>query len=304
MRIHFFALLFLISFFSCNRQPTDVRVIDPDETLNGNRQKYVQDGYEPLKVAVSAILSPRETFGSYEKVFDYLSNEIGRPIEFHQRQTYGEVNQMLEKGQLDFAFICTGAYVSLDLQKGVELLAVPVSNEKPYYHAYIIAGADSQAKGLEDLENTTFAFTDPLSNTGYLYVISRLREKGLAPDDFFNSSVFTYGHDNSIQMVARGIVEAASVNQLVFDYVKAHDPQQVNEIKIVEVSPAFGNPPVVVSRRLDPETKQKLKSLFLSMHENARASDMLDVLLIDRFIEAKDADYDHVRQMKETVDNK
>ncbi len=303
MRLHFFALIFLISFFFCNRQPADVRIIDPDETSADNGQGDVQDGYEPLKVAVSAILSPRETFESYERIFDYISGQMGRPIEFHQRQTYGEVNQMLEKGQLDFAFICTGAYVSLDLQRGIELLAVPVSNGKPYYYAYIIAGADSQAQGLEDLENTSFAFTDPLSNTGYLYAVSRLREKGISPDDFFSSTVFSYAHDNSIQMVARGIVEAATVNQLIFDYVKVHEPRQVDNIKIVEVSPPFGNPPVVVSSRLDPEKKQKLKNLFLTMHEDPQTRDMLEVLLIDRFIEGKDSDYDPIREMSEALDN-
>ncbi len=297
MRLLNLIIVILMLSPACNRKPREVIVIDPNNTA---RQAVVEADtiYNPLKVAVSAILSPRETYESYEDIFRYISDEMGYPVEFHQRKTYAEINQMLEAGQLDFAFICTGAYVELDFSKGVELLAVPVSGGRPSYNAYIIVSDAFAAKSFEDLKGSRFAFTDPLSNTGYVYALHRLKEFNETYESFFESTMFTYGHDISIQLVAKGVVDAATINQLIFDYLKVYHPERIEGVRIIEVSPDYGNPPVVISQRLKGEKREQLKQLFLSMHNNAEASSILDELLIDRFIEGEDDDYNSVREIK------
>lgn len=289
-------IVFLIVSSACNRKPREVIVIDPD---NRTRPEAVEADtiYNPLKVAVSAILSPRETYESYEEIFRYISDEMGYPIEFHQRKTYTEINQMLEQGQLDFAFICSGAYIELDTTKGVELLAVPVSDGKPYYNAYIIVSESFAADSFEDLRGSRFVFTDQISNTGYFYPISRLKEMGEKSETFFESTMFTYGHDISIQLVAKGVADAASVNQLIFDYLKFYQPERIKDVRIIEVSPDFGNPPVVVSQRLTDDKRERLKRIFLTMHNIEDAKHLLDNLLIDRFIDGDDSDYNSIREM-------
>jgi phosphonate transport system substrate-binding protein len=254
--------------------------------------------YRPLKVAVSAILSPKETFESYEDIFRHISEQLNMPIEFHQRKTYQEINTMLEEGQLDFAFICSGAYTELDTDKGVELFAAPVSNGEKYYKAYIITHETFRAEKLEDLGNATFAFTDPLSNTGYLYIKHRLMEMGMNYDSFFGSTVFTNGHDVSIQMVSRGIVEAASVSNLVFDYLKEKSPERVENVKVIEISEGFGMPPVVVTSRMENETRKKITEIFADMHEDSKAKIFMEELLIDSFIEPRDENYESIRHMR------
>jgi phosphonate transport system substrate-binding protein len=288
----------LIISSACNRKPREVIEIDPN---NRTRQEAFEADtiYNPLRVAVSAILSPKETYESYEEIFRYISDEMGYPVEFHQRKTYAEINQMLEAGQLDFAFICTGAYVELDFSKGVELLAVPVSGGRPSYNAYVIVSDAFAAHSFEDLKGSRFAFTDPLSNTGHLYALHRLKEFNETYESFFESTMFTYGHDISIQLVAKGVVDAATINQLIFDYLKVYQPERIEGVRIIEVSPDYGNPPIVISQRLKGEKREQLKQLFLLMHTNTEASSILDDLLIDRFIEGEDEDYNSVREMKQ-----
>ncbi|MGQ9745393.1 MAG: PhnD/SsuA/transferrin family substrate-binding protein [Dissulfurimicrobium sp.] len=65
-------------------------------------------------MAVAAIISPEGTVESYRPLLKYLGDVIGRPTKLIQRRTYWEVNEMIAKGKVDIAFICTGAYV----QKG------------------------------------------------------------------------------------------------------------------------------------------------------------------------------------------
>lgn len=295
--IKFITILFFILFVACNRTPQNVIIIDPDERNSLHLSELKGQDYRALKVAVSAILSPKETFGSYEKLFDFISDQMGQPIEFHQRRTYAEVNQLLETGQIDFAFICTGAFVELDKSTGIELLAVPVSNGQAYYNSYIITQDSFVADSFEDLRGTIFAFTDPLSNSGYFYTMSRLTDIHETPESFFESTLFSYAHDISIQLVARGVVDAASVNSLIYNYVEERNPERVEGIKVIEISLPYGNPPVVVSRRMDPEKREQIKSILFSMHLNREARSILDDILIDQFIPGDDSLYVAAREM-------
>jgi phosphonate transport system substrate-binding protein len=299
----FVSILILFAFVACTRKPGEVKVLNLNDTSTSRYTIPADTSYRPLKVAVSAILSPKETFESYEDIFRYISDELGLPVEFHQRKTYAEINRMLEAGQLDFAFICSGAYIELNPYSGVELLAVPISKGKPYYKAYIIVPENSDAQSLLDLRNKTFAYTDPMSNSGYLYARYRLIQEGKDVENFFDNAVFTYGHDISMQMVAKGIVDGATVDHLVYEYLKEKQPQRVQGIRVIEQSEDFGIPPVVVSPRLDGEMREKVKELFLQMHTDPKASVLIHDLLIDKFISGNDADYNSIREMKSVFKN-
>jgi phosphonate transport system substrate-binding protein len=298
------AIFALTIIFGCNQTPRNVKEIDFNNTAPLESSATDLDKGRKLRVAVSAILSPKETYNSYTDIFKYLSSRIGRDIEFHQRKTYQEVNQMLESGQLDFAFICSGAYIDLTPEKGVELLCVPITQGKPLYQAYVIVPANSSAKKFEDLKGSSFAFTDPLSNTGYLYVLYRLSQLNQTVDGFFSSTLFTNGHDISIQMVAKGLLDGATIDGLVYDYLSTKDPQRVNGIRIIEKSQYFGIPPIVISSHLDPELKSRIQDVFLNIHKDPQGKKLIKSLLIDRFEIGNDSNYNEIREMRKSVTSK
>jgi phosphonate transport system substrate-binding protein len=302
MRLSKFLVFLLLSclLISCNNSPREIKIIHTGEN-SGQREKIPADNYESLKVAVSAILSPRETFRSYEGMFQYISMKTGIPIEFQQRKTYREINQMLETGQIDFAFICSGAYIELNQDKDVEILAIPHCHGQSFYKAYIIVNTSSTAKNLDDLKKSSIALTDPMSNSGYLYVKHRLQENGDRIEDFFSSAQFSYGHDLSIQMVAKGIADAASVSQFVYEYYKHRKPEVIQNIRILEASNGFGMPPVVVSSRMSREMRQKVFDLLVNMHNDPEGARILEDLMIDSFHKGNDDDYNSIRKMRDEL---
>ncbi|MFN2396533.1 MAG: phosphate/phosphite/phosphonate ABC transporter substrate-binding protein [Bacteroidales bacterium] len=302
--IFLFIISGLLILNACQRNPKNVQVVDFENTSENQSRSLADEPGKTLKVAVSAILSPKETYDSYEQLFRYISQKLDRDIEFIQRKTYQEINQMLEDGALDFAFICSGAYIELNADNRVELLAIPVSNNKPLYQAYIIVPERSDARAFKDLKNKSFAYTDPISNTGYLYAMHRLHEMNEPEDSFFSSTIFTHGHDISIQMVAKGLVEGATIDGLVFDYLNAKEPERVQDIRVIEESQYFGIPPVVVTNRLDKQSQQQIRDIFLQIHEDPAARELINSLLIDRFIEGNDEDYNSIRQMKASLPKK
>ncbi len=256
---------------------------------------------ESLRIAVSPIISPDETLVYYQDMFDYLSLKMGVPVKLVQRKTYQEVNDLVRRNSVDAAFVCSLAYIEGKDQFGMELLAVPVVRGEPLYYSYIIVPEDSNINSLKELKGKTFAYTDPLSNSGKLSPEYMIAQIGEDPETFFRLTFFTYSHDKSIQAVAEKMVDGAAVDSLVWDFKNATDPRFTKRTKIISKSPPYGIPPVVVSKDIDPALKEKLRKILLQMHEDKKGKEILDRIMIDRFSEASDSLYDSVREMKKVV---
>ncbi len=256
----------------------------------------------PLRIAVAAMISPEETISVYQELMDYIAKKLGRTVELKQRRTYQEVNDMLGTGRLDAAILCSGTYVHAKRQYGVELVAVPVINGSPTYRSYIIVPSSSTAASLEELHRKRFAFTDPLSTSGYLYPAYALLSRGRQPSSFFAKTLFTYSHDNSIEAVAEGVVDGAAVDSLIYDYLQSTNPSLVARTRIVHRSPSFGAQPIGVPKTLDPATKRALHDLFLGLDQDPAGRGILKKLGVDRFISGDDALYDSIRQMLRVVE--
>lgn len=207
---------------------------------------------------------------------------------------------MLANHEVDIAFICSGAYV---LNKGnCDILAVPVCNGLPYYQAYIIVNESSGINSFIGLKGKSFAFSDPLSNTGKLYPEYRLKEMFDASSDvFFSSTIFSNAHDISIQLVSKKIVDGASVDGLIYEYLLKKSPAKVENIKIIEKSDFLGIPPVVCSKGINAGLKNNLQDILLTIHSDTAGKRILDKLLIDRFIVATDTLYNKVSFMNSIV---
>ena len=249
-----------------------------------------------LRVAVATVISPRESFTYYKDLFEFLSQHLNRKIEFKQSMTYQEVNDMLAKNLVDLAFICSGAYVVGS--DHFELLVVPVVNGLPYYRGYVITNEANNIFQFEDFKGRSFTYSDPLCFTGKLYIDSRLMELETTADAFFSEVKFSMSHDISIQMVSRNMVDGASVNGLIFDYMSEYHPDHVNRIRIIEKSGYNGIPPIVNSLLMPRDLREEIQSFFLNMHETSAGKDILDKLLIDRFILGSDSLYHGLREAK------
>ena len=252
---------------------------------------------DPVKISVSAMISPKETFAAYQQILDYIATRLERPVELVQRTTYQEVNDLLEKNAIDVAFVCTGAYVSGHAKFGMPLLVAPQVNGGTVYYSYIIVPKDSRAATLADLKGKRFAFTDPMSNTGKAAPTRMLAKLGAKPETFFSTITFTYSHDNSITAVAKGLVDGASVDSLVWEYLNRKNPSLTALTKVVERSEAYGIPPIVIAAATPTELREKLKQILLHMHENQAGRAILAKILIERFVEVDDHIYDSARKV-------
>jgi phosphonate transport system substrate-binding protein len=259
-------------------------------------------GGKRLRVSIAAMISPKESFVVYKDLMAWVAKGYGAEIDWVQRQKYEEVNRLLQEGRIDLAFVCTGAYVEGHDGFGLEMIAVPVAHGETVYRSYTIVPAESPVTKFEELRGKSFAFTDPMSNTGRLVPAWRLARMGETPESFFRSTTYTYGHDKSIESVSRGLVDGAAVDSLIYDFMEKRNPALVSRTRIVWKSDPYGMPPVVVSSAVPPEAKAKLRDLFLHAHENPEGREILSRIMVDKFVAVDDTAYDSVRAMKKWVD--
>ncbi|MCL1599214.1 MAG: phosphate/phosphite/phosphonate ABC transporter substrate-binding protein [Actinomycetia bacterium] len=256
---------------------------------------------QTLRIAVAAVLSPEGTIESYGELAAYLGEQLGRPTQLVQRRTYAEINDLVASNEVDLAFVCTSAYVAGHDEATMDLLVVPEIDGKTVYRSAIIVARSSSARSLEDLRDASFAFTDPISNTGRVYPTFALLEMGESPEQFFSETIFTYGHDRSIEAVAERVVDGAAVDELVLSHMLESDPRLADRIRVVGLSPDFGIPPVVVPSDTPASIRAVFEELLMGLESAPEGPGILADLGVDRFVKGFDGAYDSVRDMVEVT---
>lgn len=282
------------------QQAGEIKKIDLSEKVKENKEKPAE---ETIKIAVSAMISPKETLGVYTEILNYIGEKIGKKVEMVQRKTYDEVNELVEKQEVLAAFVCSGPYVNGHDKFGMEIIAVPQMYGNTVYYSYILVSKDSPIKNFDELRGKNFAFTDPKSNTGKIVPTYILAKMGETPDSFFKKYIFTGSHDNSIEAVSKKLVDGAAVDHLIYEYLKATKPDFVAGTKVIEKHGPYGIPPIVMNPKTDTKIKDQLREILLNMDKDPKGKELIKKLMIDKFVVGKDEDYASVREMENWIKN-
>jgi len=285
---------------SCSRteEPRPVS-LDKKEALPGAVSEGTADH---LRVAVGGMITPKEGFGYYRQFLDYIGKKLGRRVDFVDRENYAEINALVKSGKVDVAFVCGGPYVDGHAAFGMELLAAPQAYNGTVYYSYIIVSKTSPVKSFQDLRGKSFAFTDPLSNSGKLVPTYMLARLGQTPKTYFSKVIYTQSHDKSIKAVAEKLIDGAAVDSLIWEYENIKDPAFTSKTRIIERSPPYGIPPVVVRPNMDPKLKARIRAVFLNAHKDVQGREILKNMMIDKFVQLDDHAYDSIREMKTFMD--
>ncbi|MBT7632234.1 MAG: phosphate/phosphite/phosphonate ABC transporter substrate-binding protein [Desulfobacula sp.] len=277
--------------------------VDFSQTVSVPKPQQKTDSEKQIRVAIAAMISPKETFVYYQDILQYLGRKINFEIQLVQRKTYQEVNELLLNNKIDLAFICSGPYALEKEKYEFDAIVTPIVRGNPFYQSYLIVHKDSQFFELEDLRNHSFAFSDPNSNSGSLvpnYWLHTMKER---PESFFRSTNFTYSHDNSILTVAKSLVDGAAVDGHKWEYFQQKDNTYTSQTRIIKKSEKFGSPPLVASKFLSEKLKKSIQTILLSMHEEREGKEILENLLIDRFTKTEPKWYQPIQKMHKSLIN-
>jgi phosphonate transport system substrate-binding protein len=242
------------------------------------------DADQEIVFAISPMASPASTLANYSDFIKYLSEKTDTKIILKQRKKYAEINSLLKSGKAQFALTCTGAYLSGRDEFGLEILAVPVIDGKTTYNSYIIVKKESTIEDFRQLQGKVFAFTDPLSLSGRLYPVYLLNTINAKQEEFFKKTFYTSSHEKSVESVAYGFADGASVDSLIFKDMKSSGHPAIEKVKIIKISPSYGIPPIVISPATQKTTKQIMLKALVKMSDDNEGIEILRKLQIEKFI--------------------
>lgn len=241
-----------------------------------------------------------KNFMDWEK---YLESRDNIDVQIRFSKTYAEMNNLIKENKVDVAYVCNSSYTKLDKEKTGKLLAIPIVEGSDQYYSYIIAKKTSKFENLSDFKGAIFAFTDPESNSGAIAPSYYMLSHGMNPKTFFKSFIYTYEHGESIKAVVDGFVDGASVDSIVFTRFGQKHPEQIAQIKIVQILGPYTNSPIVVRSGLSQKKFLSLQKSFSTMHLDPYGKSILDKLSLDRFDIPTNQNFSDVAKMFEVIEN-
>lgn len=230
----------------------------------------------------------------------WLEAKLGSSVSFVQRGNYREVLDLLRAGKLDFAWICGYPYVRY--RHELKLVAVPLWRGEPYYRSYLIVPADdTQTASLTDLRGKVFAYSDPDSNSGFLYPHYLLASRGENPSHFFARTFFTWAHRKVVEAVGVALADGGAVDGYVWETLAEVRPELTTRTRIIERSQPFGHPPFVARSGVPPTMLARFRKVLLDMAADPAGEALLGRLRLDGFTAGATTLFDDIARMAAAI---
>jgi phosphonate transport system substrate-binding protein len=255
-------------------------------------------GPKPLRIGLTAvILADQAAF--LARWADYLGDRLPGRVSFATRDEYRVLHEMLANGQIDALWTCGYPYVRFRSQ--LRLVAVPLYQGRPTYQSYLIRHqGDRTIQGWTDLRGKVFAYSDPLSNSGWLVAQGQLAAAGIGADDF-RRTFFAHGHRNVAEAVAARLAQAGSIDGYVWETMRLQGMPAALQTEVVWKSPFHGFPPVVAPIGADRQPIDQLQRTLIAMGGDDAGRALLKALNLDGFIAGTAAIFDSIRQLARSV---
>jgi phosphonate transport system substrate-binding protein len=123
-----------------------------------------------LKCAVGPLLpNPEDTKKAFGPVFRHLAGALGVDYELSATTDWAGIAVAMGSGQVDVAWMGPWGYIIASNASGCQAVATVKYDEKPIYHAIIIAKSDLKvAKFPDDTKGKSMSFADVGSTSGWL----------------------------------------------------------------------------------------------------------------------------------------
>jgi phosphonate transport system substrate-binding protein len=247
-----------------------------------------------LRMSLIPSTDPAKATRELQPVIDYLGKKTGAQVQMTIPTNYAAVVEALVNDQIDVAYLGGFTYVQASKRAG----AVPlVQRERDRnFHSLFITQPGSPIQALADLKGHSFAFGDVNSTSGHLMPEYFLRDAKADPE-VIAKAIYTGGHDATLLAVANGKVDAGALDEAVFQKMTSTGKIDPAKVRVFFTTPPFLDYVWAARKDLDPKVAQGVADAFLSLDASDPAQKpVLEALSATKYVPAKDADYDKLRQ--------
>lgn len=240
----------------------------------------------------------------YSTLADYLSEELGVPVDYVPVTDYTAAVSLFNIGDLDMVWFgaLTGVQARLQLEGSEAILQRDIDEA---FHSIFIANSDSGIEPFEDvsglaaLRGKRFSFGSESSTSGRLFPQFFLEEAGVTLNDFRGEVGFSGNHDTLVELVQSGTFDAGVLNEQVWEARQARG--QVDGDKVVQIfkTPPYHNYHWVarpdLMERDGGAFVERVKQAFIDLDpSNPDHQEILDLFGAGGFIETQNSNYDTI----------
>jgi phosphonate transport system substrate-binding protein len=286
-------------------------------------------GGRPDKLVLGLVpaLEAEKLVDDLKPLDEYLTAELGVPVESFVPQDYTGLIEALGSGQADIAMLPPFAGMLAQERYGVETILISERDGEARYRAqWMTADADlceePPAPGpngllgclasIQNVRGKVVGFTDPTSTSGYLFPALQLLDAGIDPEEDIRS-VFVGSHDAAVIALLNGDVEIAVSYDDVRTYstIRNEYPDIDQTVLPFNYSDWIPNDGVQVRGDLPADLKEEIKQAFLKLTRVEAGLEQEERLMyklyeIDGFVEFEEGTYDPVMraftEMRDKID--
>lgn len=182
----------------------------------------------------------------YKPVAEYLSKQLGVPVEYVPTADYTASVEMFRNGDVQLAWF--GGLSGVQARDAVEgARAIAQGKVDPTFKSYFVANASTGLERSTDfpmaIAGMSFTFGSQKSTSGRLMPEHSIRENsGKSPLEFFGTeSSFSGSHDKTAKLVEAGTFQVGAMNYLTYDTMVAEGKLDSEKCKIIWVTPPYAD---------------------------------------------------------------
>jgi phosphonate transport system substrate-binding protein len=241
-------------------------------------------------------------------VYKAVTEEVGRALGVETELFVETDYEACAKDENEVCFVCSLPYVEYERQgiaPAVPIAAPVLRGDRyggdPIYFSDVIVHRDSPFQSFLDLRGHSWAYNEPLSQSGYGITRYHLVELG-ETSGFFSEVIEAGFHEASMRLVAAGEVDASAIDSQVLAVAMRDDPSLAHSLRIVDALGPSTIQPIAVSKRVPERQRREIQEALTTMHEDSAVRERLMTGMVERFVPVDSSSYDDIRMMRDACE--
>jgi phosphonate transport system substrate-binding protein len=308
--------------------PTTAEESDAAESEPAESQPEESAATEMPEELVLGLVPSREAdvlVENAQPLAEYLTDELGIPVESFVPNDYTGLIAAMEAGQADIGAFGPFSLLQAQDEAGAEIILQSARDGSVTYHTQWMTNdpdtycedepeanedgllfcngtldAEEGPVGEEAIASiepgTAISFVEQASASGYIFPAVQLLGAGLDPTTDIDP-IFSGGHDNSVIAVCNGDAPIGVSFNDARTILEEGDCEDMDNVVVFALSPEIPNDGVAVRGDLPDDLKQQIADALIAYAETEEGKEVLDAVYeIDEFAPADLEAFDIVRQ--------
>ena len=256
---------------------------------------------EPFVIGAIPDQDPEKLQRRFGLLADYLTEELGVPVEYIPVTDYAASVTAFRVGDLDMVWFggLTGVQARLQVDDAQAIVQRDFDDQ---FHSIFIANTDSgimpieDLNGLSQLEGHSFTFGSESSTSGRLMPQYYLSQAGVELNEFKGEAGFSGSHNTTIELVTAGSYEAGVVNEQVWLSRVESGEVDLDKVQVIWRTPSFYDyhwviRPDVIERYGEDFIEQATRAFTQLDVNNPDHKEILGLFSAEKFIVTENGNY-------------